>query len=153
TGHDSADGMIRMCPKADCANHITTLAEKLPFPCAVAVDATTVSWMNCAPTAGGMNAPPMTCPITGCGGVPTVSTCIAGEPQPALAIDTSSVYWNDGRCNIWKCPKNGCALAPVLLATGQYNMDSLRVDATTAFWTATDMSGGEDGYSAWSCPT
>jgi hypothetical protein len=99
------NGLVLSCPIAGCAQGtdgglvINTIAMGQIWPWDIAVDATSVYWLNNG-SSGVNNGSINKCPLSGCppsadGGTnPTVLA--SGQSLPsALAIDTNAVYWTD----------------------------------------------------------
>jgi hypothetical protein len=108
---------------------ITLVSEQ--FPAGIAVDSTTVYWTN--------GRAVMTCPISGCNGMPTVYASgqrYAGD----ITVANGSVWWADTSgpptClsgSVLTCPANGCGV-PSVLASGLGGPRSIVTDGSSVYW-------------------
>jgi hypothetical protein len=102
---DATNGQVLSCPITGCAQGpdgglvINTIATGQIWPWEIAVDATSVYWLNNGGS-GMHNGSIDKCPLTGCppnadGGTNQI-VLASGQTSPsALAIDHTSVYWTD----------------------------------------------------------
>jgi hypothetical protein len=111
---------------APCTPTPTALAAAQPSPAAIAVDATSVYWIN-----SGEHGAVMKVLLTG--GAPVMLASASGGA--GIAVDGSSVYWtNIGRTDgpVMKVPRDGGPA--VALATSQPAAVGIAVDANNVYW-------------------
>ncbi len=77
-------GSVFQCAKANCAGTLVMLASARTEPRGIAVDGTNVYWVE--------GAGVMKCAIGGCGNAPTV---FAPSGSPAIALDSTHVYFTE----------------------------------------------------------
>ena len=106
----------------------TELASGLDYPAAIAVDASSVYWLD-------ENTPRlMKVPING--GQPVVLAADLGPPF-AIALDANNVYWSadqgNGASALMRTPKGGGQT--VTMVDGQYLIGAIAVYASKVYWT------------------
>ena len=130
---DGGNGVVRSCPLAGCGGGPTVLATLQDNPWGIAVDGTSIYWVNDA-AAGSV----VTCPKTGCGTSNSLLVTLANGQNSArtMAVDANSTYWvTQGAGTVMKCQKTGCALSPTMLASGLTNPQGVAVDDTWVYFT------------------
>lgn len=142
TGHDGAGGTQVDLPKgggtgASCADATCRiLATGQNLPRSIAVDSTTVYWVNeGTPANNYMDGQVMSVPITG--GTPIALASNQNSPL-AIAVDSNNVYWANaiaGGGAIMKMPAQGGT--PVTLATAASAL-YFAVDSTNIYYLAFD---------------
>ncbi len=120
-------------------------------PTWIAVDATSVYWMNKEATPAGAsgNSALLACPVAGCVGAP--GTIWSGVyPVDGLAESATTLVWSagpgpasaDGSLGalpeIMGCADTGCGMAATAIATVSENISSIATDAVNVYWTTTD---------------
>jgi hypothetical protein len=130
------------------------LASEQNFPAALAVDATSVYWVNSGydqqnpPQTLQNNGSVMKVPLNGSS--PPIQLVASQIVPAAIAVDATSVYWTvlsdlQGSAKsgeIRKIPIGGGAIVP--LATGENYPGTLALDATNLYWASIDTLS--DGY-------
>jgi hypothetical protein len=118
-GVDAGDA----CESATCVLPFgqSVLASGQHDPAGVAVDATSVYWVNLGtfdPDAGTYSGGQiMKCSKTGCANAPTVLATGSWNGMAKLAVDDAAVYWF-ATGQVLKCPLSGCSGDPTVVWSG-----------------------------------
>jgi hypothetical protein len=145
-GHDCLGGV---CQNSICEPVV--LASGQNVPSAIAVDSTSVYWVNLG--TGTNDGAIVKCAIGGCGNSPTVLA--SGQASPlTLVVSSAGVFWIDsgaGQANegaVFGCANNGCNNNPTTLASGQNYPTAIAADATNVYWVNSgtyDTTGSQNG--------
>src|SRR5215472_70115 len=109
---------VRSCTPSDCAGTLQTLAVESTATLFLVGDATAVYWFVL-----GTNDEIQTCPLSGCGGGPTVLGTTSGSFLNGVALDANAIYWLacaaavPTSCMIMTCNRAGCGNTPSTLVT------------------------------------
>ena len=124
-GGDGGPSCADPCPMAMGLNH----------PFAMAVDETNVYWVETG-DATDANGSVKACPVSGCGGGPTVYASLQDAPG-GIAVDGQNVYWGTGggtgTAAIWSCAIGGCGGKPTKLVDADTPF-GIAVDSTYVYW-------------------
>jgi sugar lactone lactonase YvrE len=114
------------CLDDPVAPGLEVLASGQPTPATLAIDGTSLYWVNNAP-----NGAVMKMPLAG--GTPT--TLASGQTNPwGIAVDAANVYWTNTRGGqVMKVSVSGGTPEP--LATDQQGPNSIATDGTNVYWT------------------
>jgi hypothetical protein len=137
------------------------VADQQGYPFAVAVDCTSVYWVDRGTFAKQYaDGRVLKCPITGCG-AGNANAVVLAEAQAApvaLAVDAVNVYWTNltvGGLNtgtVMACAIGGCNGKPTPIATGQWGPTSIAVDATSVYFTNEGDKPNGGGGTVAKCP-
>jgi hypothetical protein len=134
-GHDCQGGI---CAGGQCQPII--LATNADYPFGIAVDSTSVYWVNQAWDAPTPSGSVMKIGVTG----GTLVTLASGQPQPqAVALDANNVYWVNTAPpsgGISSVPKNGGAVTNI--GQAYLSFPSIAVDQTSVYWLSCVQFGG-----------
>ncbi len=89
---DDDPGTINVAPRSG-ASRGAPLAAGQQFPLALAVDPTSIYWVNLGPGVGGLEGTLMTCNFASCA-APTIIASKQKGPV-AVAIDETAIYWSN----------------------------------------------------------
>ena len=118
---------------------LSTLASGLLDPQGLAVDATSIYWVNHG-TSGSSYTDGSVMKVPLAGGDTT--TLAPGQTSPtSIAVDGTNVYWTNSASagTVMKVPLGGGA--STTLVSGRFYPDAIAVDATSIYWT----DGGKSG--------
>jgi hypothetical protein len=92
------------------------------------------------------------CPLTGCGGAPSVVASLQVNPYEIVTNGSAIYYTTLGATAILTCPVTGCGSSPTVFAdTGAVPLD-IATDGTHLYWTSVLADAGTSGGSVSTCP-
>ena len=117
------------CGNGSCNYTLEPSADQAWF---VTTDGKSAYWSTFADPQGAIHA----CPLTGCGGNPTVLAANQGQPGP-VATDGVNVYWGQqgGGPAVMSCAVTGCAGNPTTVVTTVNYVVGIATDGTNVYWT------------------
>jgi streptogramin lyase len=130
---DGGNGKVHSCPLGACAGTHATLASFQQNPWGIAVDETSIYWVNDALT-GSVEK----CPKSGCGANNALRVTLAPNQNQArtLAIDETYVYWTaTAGGTVARCAKTGCNGVANVLVSALQSPHGIAVDATHVYFT------------------
>lgn len=149
TDNANCGGCGLACPTGCSAGEcVVTLATAQSYATSVAVDSTSVYWIDFGvPNGASTTGTLMKAPVNG---GTTVTLAKAQDTPVGLAVDATNVYWttesNSGTSvtiysdNIWKLPSTGVG-TPTSLASQLAVPSGLAIDSTYVYWTTSAANG------------
>lgn len=133
-GHACQGGTCSFGACSSMPSQPTTLASAQATPIAIAVDATSVYWVN---EVGGSVVK-----VAKSGGMPVTLVPSSLAMPTAIAVDAANVYWANGSTLMQVSTAGG---APTMLASGQNAIGGIATDGTEVYWSTLGGPADHDG--------